>query len=105
MVIHSFIRGLSTFAHVRTKVATNGGNVKYGVLFQIRRARYIRPSKQFGIDVAVQRTALPCNILFLNEVVDEDARHVVGVGQNYWYFHASKREEQVDTSLITFTGI
>ena len=89
MVIHSFIRGLSKFAHARTKVATDGGGVKYGTLFRIQRTQYIRPSKHLGVDFAVQRTALPHNILFLNEVVDEVARHVVGVGQNDRRLHSS----------------
>jgi len=44
-------------------------------------------------------------LLFLNKVVDEDARHVVGIGQNYRLFHASKREARVDTSRVTFNGI
>ena len=48
-----------------------GGDVEYGALFRIQRTRYIRPSKHLGIDFAVQRTALPHNILFLNVVVDE----------------------------------
>ncbi len=105
MVIHLCICGLSTFAHARTKVATDGGDVEESALLRIQRKRRGRPSKHLGIDVAVQWTALSCNILFLNKVVDEVARHVVGVGQNNRLFHASKREEQVDTSRVTFNGI
>ncbi len=61
--------------------------------------------KQLSIDVAVQRIALPRNIHFINEIVDKDARHVVGVGQNYWCFHASKGEEQVDAGRVAFNSI
>ena len=56
-------------------------------------------------DIAVQQAVLSCDILFLDKVVDKDARHVVGVRQNNRHFHASKREEQVDTSRVTFNGI
>ena len=48
-----------------------GGDVEYGALFRIQRTRYIRHSKHLGIDFAVQRTALPRNILFLNFDDDE----------------------------------
>ena len=68
------------------------------------RKRHVRPSKHLSIDFAVQWTALPCNILFLKKVIDEDACHVVGVGQNYRHFHALKREERVDTSHVTFNS-
>ena len=40
---------------------------------------YIRLTKQFGKDGTIQWTALSCDILFLDKVVDEDAQDVVGV--------------------------
>ncbi len=43
--------------------------------------------------------------IFLDEVVDEDARHVVGVGQNNRRFHASECEERVDASRVSLNGI
>jgi hypothetical protein len=54
--------------------------------------RYVTLAKQFSEDIIVQRTALPGDILLFDEVVDEDARDVVGVGHINWQLHVSQLE-------------
>jgi hypothetical protein len=54
--------------------------------------RYVQLSKQLGKDIAVQWATLSHDILFLDKVVDKDARYVVGVRCIDRRFHALQPE-------------
>ena len=81
MVINLVLGCLSIFAQTRTDVATQGNDVEEKTLCRVVAFARLCRFTQLGKDLVVERSALPCNLLFSHHVRDKDGRHIVGIGQ------------------------